>query len=438
MSDLSRRSFVKGAALGVAAMAAAPAARGSANERIRIAVIGIRGRGGDHLEGLLALPDLEVATLCDVDSRLFEPVSKQFFGDKGLPIPKFETDLRKVFEDDSIDAVTIATPNHWHSLAAIWAMQAGKDVYCEKPCSHNMFEGRQLVNAARKYKRICQHGTQIRSSVAIQEGMQKLKEGVIGEVYMARGLCYRWRPTIGHFDVSEPPQGVDYNTWLGPAPLKPFTENRFHYNWHYMWDYGNGDIGNQGVHQMDIARWGLGVQLPTRITSSSGMFIYKDDKEVPNVINTSFEFPDAGPQGKMLVFDTRPYYTNDENGARVGVIFYGSEGYMVIDDYDHYKTYLGNPKNDKKFEPGPELRQDGDHFANFLDAVRKQDPGILNAPIEEGHLSAALCHLGLTSARLGRSLTFDPATERYVGDDEANATLAPPYREPFVVPEIVV
>lgn len=437
MNDLSRRTFVKGAALGVAAMAAAPATRGNASERIRVAVIGIRGRGGDHLEGLLAQPNLEVATLCDVDSRLFDPVSKKFFGEKGLPIPKFESDMRKVFEDDSIDAVTIATPNHWHSLAAIWAMQAGKDVYCEKPCSHNLFEGRQLVNAAKKYKRICQHGTQIRSSPAIQEAVKKLGEGVIGEVYMARGLCYRWRPTIGHFDVSEPPKEVDYNTWLGPAPEKPFTENRFHYNWHYMWDYGNGDIGNQGVHQMDIARWGLGVGLPTRITSSSGMFIYKDDKEVPNVINTSFEFPSDGPQGKMLVFDTRPYYTNDEDGARVGVIFYGSEGYMVIDDYDHYKTYLGTPQNDKKFEPGPELRQDGDHYANFLDAVRKQDASILNAPIEEGHLSSALCHLGLTSARLGRSLSFDPATERYVGDDEANETLTRPYREPFVVPEIV-
>jgi len=437
MNDLSRRTFVKGAALGVAAMAATPSARGSANERIRVAVIGIRGRGGDHLEGLLAQPNVEVATLCDVDSRLFDPVSKKFFGEKGLPIPKFATDMRKVFEDDSIDAVTIATPNHWHSLAAIWAMQAGKDVYCEKPCSHNLFEGRQLVNAAKKYKRICQHGTQIRSSPAIQDAVKKLGEGVIGEVYMARGLCYRWRPTIGHFDVSEPPKEVDYNSWLGPAPEKPFTENRFHYNWHYMWDYGNGDIGNQGVHQMDIARWGLGVGLPTRITSSSGMFIYNDDKEVPNVINTSFEFPTDGPQGKMLVFDTRPYYTNDENGARVGVIFYGSEGYMVIDDYDHYKTYLGNPQNDRKFEPGPELRQDGDHYANFLEAVRKQDSSILNAPIEEGHLSSALCHLGLTSARLGRSLTFDPATERYVGDDEANATLSRPYREPFVVPEIV-
>ena len=437
MNDLSRRTFVKGAALGVAAMAAAPAARASANERIRVAIIGIRGRGGDHLEGLLAQPNLEVATLCDVDSRLFDPVSKKFFGEKGLPIPKFESDMRKVFDDDSIDAVTIATPNHWHSLAAIWAMQAGKDVYCEKPCSHNLFEGRQLVNAAKKYKRICQHGTQIRSSPAIQEAVKKLGEGVIGDVYMARGLCYRWRPTIGHFDVSEPPKEVDYNSWLGPAPEKPFTENRFHYNWHYMWDYGNGDIGNQGVHQMDVARWGLGVGLPTRITSSSGMYIYKDDKEVPNVINTSFEFPTDGPQGKMLVFDTRPYYTNDENGARVGVIFYGSEGYMVIDDYDHYKTYLGNPQSANKFEPGPELRLDGDHYANFLDAVRKQDSSILNAPIEEGHLSAALCHLGLTSARLGRSLTFDPATERYVGDDEANETLTRPYREPFVVPEIV-
>lgn len=436
MSSLSRRTFVKSAALGAMALSAAPPARGSANERIRVAVIGINGRGGDHLEELLVQDNLEVATLCDIDSNLFEPRAKQFFDDKGLKRPRFETDLRRVFEDDSIDAVTIATPNHWHSLAAIWAMQAGKDVYCEKPCSHNLFEGRQLVEAARKYKRICQHGTQIRSSVAIQEAVQKLRDGVIGDVYMARGLCYRWRPTIGHKPVSEPPAGVDYDTWQGPAPAKPFTANRFHYNWHYMWDYGNGDIGNQGVHQMDIARWGLGVGMPSRVTSASGMFLYKDDKEVPNVINSTFDYPDAGPHGKMLVFDVRPYYTNNEDGASVGVLFYGSEGYMVIDSYEHYKTYLGTPNNNQKYEPGPEREEGGDHFANFLEAVRKQDPSILNAPIEEGHLSAALCHLGLASAKLGRSLTFDPKTERYVGDDEANTMLSRDYRAPFVVPTI--
>jgi len=438
MSDVTRRDFMKdsakvsaGAAVGLGALAKSTASWAGANDRVRAAVIGIRGRGRDHIQGLARQKNVEIATLCDIDSNLFKAHSKDRWEKEGQKQPKFETDLRKVMEDKDIDVVTVATPNHWHSLAAIWGIEAGKDVYCEKPCSHNVFEGRQLANAAKKHGRVVQHGTQIRSSAAIREAMQLLHDGAIGEVYMARGLCYRWRDSIGKTPESEIPKGVDYDTWLGPAPDRAYSRNRFHYNWHYHWDYGNGDIGNQGVHQMDICRWGLGVEYPSRVTSGSGMYIFDDDKEVPNVINTSYEFPNAGKQGKMMVFDTRPWMTNDEKNAKVGVLFYGSEGYMVIDSYTHYQIFLG-----KDEEKGQGRNAGGDHYGNFIEAVRAGDSSLLNAEITEGHYSSALCHLGLISARLGRSLEFDGANEKFVGDDEATGLLTREYRDPFVVKPI--
>ncbi len=439
MAELTRRNFMKetagitaGAAAGLGVLASSKTAWAGANDRVRVAVIGINGRGKDHLGGFLGQKNVEVAALCDTDERLFEPRMKEFFDKRNLKRPKVETDMRKIFEDKEIDVVSIATPNHWHSLAGIWACQAGKDVYVEKPCSHNVFEGRKLVEAARKYERVVQHGTQVRSSEAIREAMTKLEEGVIGEVYMSRGLCFKRRGSIGHKPDSAVPEGVHYDTWLGPAPERAFSENRHHYNWHWHWDYGNGDIGNQGVHQMDVARWGLGVALPSKVTSMAGMYIFDDDKEVPNTITTAFAYPDAGKKGKMLVFDTRPWMTNDEKGVKIGITFYGSDGYMVIDSYDHYQTFLG-----EKEEPGPGREAGGDHYGNFLDAVRSRDAKLLHADVEEGHRSAALCHLGLISARLGRSFNFDPATEKVVGDDEANALLTRAYRAPYVVPETV-
>lgn len=433
-NDLSRREFVGAAGAATAAgvlIGTSKTSWAGANERIRVAQLGIRGQGRGHIRSFNALENVEVATLCDVDENLFGERVKEFFTDEGLPAPKLATDMRRVFEDPEIDAVSIATPNHWHALASIWACMAGKDVYVEKPCSHNVFEGRQLVNAQRKYNRIVQHGTQIRSNPGIQEAIQHLREGTIGEVYMARGLCYRWRDSIGVREDRPVPEGVDYDLWLGPAPDRPFNPNRFHYNWHYHWDYGNGDIGNQGVHQMDIARWGLDVTWPTQVTSMAGMFLFDDQKEVPNVINTSFMFPDAGERGRMLVFDTRPWITNDEKGAGVGVLFYGSKGYMVIDSYTRYRIYMGREE-----KPGPRRDDGGNHYANFIAAMRTRQQELLNAPIEEGHYSSGLCHIGLISAKLGRSLNFDPAKEDFVGDAEASAMLTRPYRDPFTVPEI--
>jgi len=424
-----------------------------ANNRVVMAGIGIRSRGNGVIKNFARHEGVEVKTLCDIDKNLFAERVKGI-EEIQQAAPGTEQDLRRVFEDKDIDAVNIATPNHWHSLAAIWACQAGKDVYVEKPGSHNLFEGRKMVEAARKYKRVVQHGTQIRSSVAIREAIQKLHDGVIGEVYLARGLCYRWRPSIGKYPDGYMKEGedfslieggkpqftfdqaymknVDYNIWQGPAPNKPFNRNRFHYNWHYGWDYGNGDIGNQGVHQMDVARWGLDVTLPSKVMSMGGHYMFDDQKEVPNVITTAFDYPDAGPHGKMLVFDTRPYMTNDEKGAKVGILFYGSEGYMVIPSYSTYQIYLG-----KDEELAEERDEGGDHVQNFLDAVRAGDPSKLNAEIIEGHYSSALCHIGLLSARLGRSLEFDPKKERYIGDKEANRYLSRKYRAPFVVPKTV-
>ena len=249
-----------------------------ANDRVRIAVVGIRGQGFTHIEGFSAVPNTEVAAICDVD----ENVIGQRLADmanRGLPKPKVYIDYRQLLEDKSLDAVSIATPNHWHSLMGIWGCQAGKDVYVEKPCSHSWWEGHQLVQAARKYNRVVMHGTQGRSAEGYREGVRKLREGVIGEVYLARGLCFKWRDTIGRVPVEPVPAGVHYDLWTGPAPMKPFTRNRFHYNWHWIWDTGNGDLGNQGVHEVDLARWGLGVKLPTKsppwVATSCSMTIRK-------------------------------------------------------------------------------------------------------------------------------------------------------------------
>jgi len=446
MSELNRREFMVRTAGTTAALALgfsiARSAKASPNDTIRVAVVGVHGQGRSHIRGFSALPNVQVAAICDVDENVLAE-RLQEMEQQGLPKPKTYTDIRKLLEDKEIDVVSFATPHHWHALGTIWACQAGKDVYVEKPCSHNVWEGRKIIEAARKYNRIVQHGTQIRSSVAVRAAIEYLRSGALGEVYMAKGLCYKWRDTIGKAGGPQPiPKGVNYDLWLGPAPYKPLLRKRLHYDWHWFWDYGNGDIGNQGVHQMDIARWGLGVTLPTKVTAMGGHFLFDDDQETPNTMIAVFEFPSAeggGDKKKILQFEVRHWITNDEGPIAqepgdntIGVIFYGSEGYLVVDSYHSWKTFMG-----KKREPGAYANAGGDHYKNFIDAVRARDPKILHAPIEEGHLSSALCHLANISYRLGRSLQFDPDHERFVNDDEANAMLRRQYREPFVVPEKV-
>jgi predicted dehydrogenase len=302
----SRRTFLAGA--GAAVVSQLPAARAlGANDRIRIAVLGVHGRGQDHIASLMKQRDVELVALCDPDLLVARERAAGFEKTYGKKI-RIEQDLRRVFDDKEIDAVTIATPNHWHALAAIWACQAGKDVYVEKPGAHNVYEGRKLVEAAHKYKRIVQHGVQLRSSEAIQEAVAHLRKGAIGNVYMARGLVFRWRPSIGHKGNEAPPATLNYDLWTGPAQQEPFSRRLVHYNWHWTWSYGNGDVGNQGIHETDMCLWGLGLErLPKKITAMGGKYLFDDDKQTPEVLTTLFQYP---AEKKLIQFEVRPWCTN--------------------------------------------------------------------------------------------------------------------------------
>lgn len=288
-----------------------------------------------------------------------------------------------------------------------------------------------MVEAAHKYNRIVQHGVQLRSSEALQEAVKLLREGVIGDVYMARGLVFRWRPSIGKKGTEAAPSYLNWDLWQGPAQERTFTRRLVHYNWHWHWDYGNGDVGNQGIHETDMCMWGLGVDtLPNKITSMGGKFLWDDDKETPEVQTSLYHYPD---QKKMIQFEVRHWMTNREDGADVGNLFYGSKGYMVIKGYDTFETYLG-----QKREPGPTRKAGGDHFANWIKAIKSRKTSDQNGPVETAHLASSLAHLGNISYRLGRQLEFDPAKEKFVGGDaEANAMLTRKYRKPFMIPDKV-
>ncbi len=431
-NQLNRRKFIINSSTGVAAAFAAPMIMPSsvlgANDRVRVAVLGINGRGQSHVKGFMGLDNVEVVTLCDPDLKIAEQRAAEFKDTYGKKVA-VEQDLRNVFEDKDIDVVSIASTNHWHALSTIWACQAGKDVYVEKPGSHNIWEGRKMVEAAEKYDRIVQHGVQLRSSKALQQAVKHLRDGVIGDVYMARGLVFRWRPDIGNKGFEPVPEGLDYDLWLGPAQERPFTRNLVHYNWHWHWDFGNGDVGNQGIHETDMCMWGLDVGLPSKVTAMGGKFLWDDCKETPEVLSSTYLYPD---EKKMIQFEVRHWCTNTEDGATVGNIFYGSEGYMVIKGYGKYETFLGRDR-----EPGPAGEEGGNHYDNFIQAVRAHDKSMLNAPVETAHLSSGLAHLGNISYRLGRTLDFDPSKERFVNNPEADHHLRPQYRQPYVVPENV-
>ncbi len=430
---MDRRQFLMGSA---AALGAASSVFGAAGDTVRVACVGIGGRGRDHINGYSKLPNVEIAAICDVDDSHIANGLNQI-EKLGKPKPQTFKDIRKLLENKDIDAISIATPNHWHTLMAVWACQAGKDVYVEKPCSHNIFEAKQIVAAARKYDRMVQQGSQIRSSKAVQEAVQKMREGLIGDVCLARGLCYKWRDTIGRKPVEPVPPGVDYDLWTGPSPMHQFTHNRFHYNWHWFWDTGNGDLGNQGIHQVDIARWGLGVKYPVKVSAIGGHFMFDDDQETPNTLNCSYEFNDSGKR-RMMEFEVRHWMTNGEatihergNNA-IGDLFYGSKGYLAVDSYTSYKSWLGRNQ-----EEGPKAQAGGDHYLNFIEAVKSRKRDTLNAEIEEGAASTVLVHLANISYRLGRTIHFDSQTMTAVGDAEANKMFTRNYRKPFVVPEKV-
>ncbi len=421
-----------------------------ANERVNVAVIGIHGMGQNHIAAYSGLKDTRVSALCDVDSNLFNERIKKHFTGKMLPAPKTYTDLRKLYEDKDIDAVSIATPNHWHALAAIWAIQAGKHVSVEKPCCHNFYEGQKLVEAAEKYKVIVQDGAEQRSNPCAQTMAGFLHSGKLGEVYLAKGLCYKWRDSIGKTPDEPVPAGVDYDLWLGPAPKRAFSKNRFHYNWHWNWDYGNGDIGNQGVHEMDIARWGLGVTLPSKITAVGGHFMFDDDQQTPNDMMAIFEFPNsngAGDKKKILQFEVRHWITNREGvksetpqagnsymmsaDNTVGNLFYGSRGFMSK-NVNEWETFMGKDR-----EPGEKGSGLGDHYQDFINAIRANDQRVAKGDIREGFYSCALIHLANISYRLGRSLDFDRVKMQFISDAEANEMLTREHRHPFVLPKHV-
>ncbi|OFY68342.1 MAG: oxidoreductase [Bacteroidetes bacterium RBG_13_42_15] len=447
----SRRSFIKTVATGAALASLTPAVLKSemvmpevipqtskgANDRIRVAVLGVNGRGKSHIEEIMGLSEkanVEVAVLCEPDMDILQTRAGEFekkYGKKVL----IEQDFRKTLEDKTIDTITVATPNHWHALATIWACQAGKDVYVEKPATHNIYEGKKMIEAAYKYNRIVQHGVQLRSSVTIREAVQHMRDGLIGRVYMSRGLVFRSRPDIGDKGISQIPPGLNYDLWCGPAPMRPFTRNLVHYNWHWHWNYGNGDVGNQGIHETDLCMWGLDVNsLPERITSMGGKFLWNDCKEVPEIQTSIYHYP---KENKIIQFEVRNWYTNNEDGAGVGNIFYGDKGYLVVNGYGTYETFLG-PKREK----GPARSEKGEltlHFQNWFDAIRARDMSIQNGPVQTGHLASSLAHLGNISYRLGRQLEFDPVAERFTGENEseANSMLGRDYRAPYLLPETV-
>jgi predicted dehydrogenase len=491
MKHLTRRSFLKSAAATTAAVSWSAKSWSqipSANDDVRFATVGFNGRGGDHIGGLTKVKGCRIAGLCDVDDAILGREKKKW-DDKGVTVEAHK-DIRKLLESKNIDAISIATPNHWHSLAAIWAIQAGKDVYVEKPVSHNVWEGRKIVEAARKYQKIVQTGTQSRSSEAIKEAVEWVNAGHLGRITAARGLCYKPRTSIGKVDGPQPvPAGVDYDLWCGPAPMDPIRRKKFHYDWHWIWNYGCGDLGNQGIHQMDIARWFLGVnELSPRIVSLGGRLGYDDDGETANTQVIYHDYAKA-----PLIFEVRGLPSSKdrvknggwgagdmdkfpkEHGGSVAVIIHCEGGLVVVPNYSSATAY------DKDGNKIKEWKGAEDHYGNFIKAVRSRKHTDLNADILEGHLSSALCHTGNISYRLGRkqkqgairdaikankqltestermfehlaangvdvdatplglgvALTMDPKSERFLGNDQANEMLTRPYRKPYVVPEMV-
>ncbi len=490
MENLTRRSFMKTAAAAGAAMAAYGPATGvlGANEQLRIAVIGVGGQGSGHMRYFHGAEGAKLVAICDADRSQLEKRAADFEKQNGYKLKTF-TDMRELFDDKEIDAVTTATPNFWHSLTTIWACQAGKDMYCEKPVSHNIWEGRKMVEAARKYDRIVQTGTQKRSSEAHPAAFAWLREGNLGAIKCVRSLCYKGRyegtngivdPTNGPVPV---PASVDYNLWCGPADMLPLMRKDLHYKWHWMWNTGNGDLGNQGIHEMDLGRWALGdPKLAPRVMSFGGRFRVNDAGETPN---TQIVFFDYKPV--PLIFEVRglPRKIGDKSmdgwartGTGVGMVVQCEGGYWAAGDGGGYVWNNDNTRTDKRFAGGG----GSGHHENFLQAVKKHDVKHLNADIEKGHYSSALCHMGNVSYRLGKKmsveearktldnehvldsfdrmiehlkvnevdlekepitmgpmLSFDPETEVFVGDmaDMANMYLKRNYREPFVVPNEV-
>jgi predicted dehydrogenase len=407
---MNRREVLAGAAAVCVGAKAGWASGRAPSNTIVVAVMGTNGRGCDLARGFARQQGSQVAAICDVDQRAVAKGIKAAV-EGGPKTPRGESDIRRVLDDKSIDVLAIAAPDHWHAPAAILACAAGKHVYVEKPCSHNAREGEQLVEAARKHKRVVQMGNQRRSWTGMIEAIQKLKDGAIGRVTFSRGWYTNLRGPIGKGKTGEPPAWLDYELWQGPAPRRPYRDNIIHYNWHWFWHWGTGEIGNNGVHGIDVCRWGLGVDYPLRVSSGGGRYVYDDDQETPDSHVVTFEFEGR----RMLTWEGFSCNKRGIEGSQFGMSYFGEKGSLVLTDSGYEIFDAGN----KSVEKHAAAREDIDarHFENFLSAIRGEAKP--NSEIGEGHKSTLLCHLGNIAHRTGRTLRCDPATGRILGDDEA-------------------
>ena len=420
MKNINRRQFVKSTATAGALTALSYSQVMGANDRINVAVIGIRGRGRSHMKGFDALDGVNVMALCDVDENVLNKESNKF----GKKVKTF-IDFRKLLEDKEIDVVSIASPDHWHVPMASFSILAGKDVYVEKPVSHTIAEGRYLADLAQKKGRIVQHGTQSRSIASFENAMTYLKSGELGKIRMAKAINHQLRKPIGREQDGPTPEHVHYDLWLGPAPKRPFNKNRFHYNWHWFWDYGSGDAGNDGIHQIDIARWGLGVGFPLAVTCSGGQLFYDDDHETPDTQMAIFEYKDS-----FIVYEMRLWTDYKLEGHDNGNIFYGDIGTLSMGRNGWRVVF-------KDGTPGPEEPRGHDtHFENFIKAVRDNNPDLLTANLEDAHKSASLCHMANIAMQVNRKLIFDAARMKFINDAEANTKRTKNYRTGFKLPAV--
>lgn len=423
MSSYSRRNFMQSTGVLTAAGLMIQTKTGfSANEQIHHAVIGTGGQGRGHCHNFSSQNDLcKVTAICDVDPEHRAKAVEALGGN----VQAVE-DYHRILDDDAIHTVSIATPDHWHTKIAIEAILAGKHVYVEKPCSHNIHEGVILVKAASLHKKCVQHGTQSRSGKGIQDAVQFMNEGNLGKIRFAKAINHQFRRPVGKASESQPPNGVNYDLWQGPAAVHPFTQNRWHYNWHWFWDYGTGDTGNDGIHQIDVARWGLGVSAPKTVSAPGGQLFYDDDHQTPDTQTAVFDFG-----GKMLMYEMRLWTDYKLEGHDNGTIFYGDEGKVEIGREGSFVVWK---KGDTE-----KLGGGGDssaHVRNFLASAKANDPSMLNAPITECYRSAELCHLANIATRVGRTLVFDVETHRFPHDEEAQKLVQRQYRQGYELPDI--
>lgn len=429
--ETSRRKFLVSTVTAGATLAMSRRVLG-ANDRIGVAVIGVRGMGKGHTINLCSMPDAQIVALCDVDESIREGTAKEV-EKRTNARPQLVEDFRRVLDNPAVNAVVIATPHHWHTPIAIRAMQAGKDVYVEKPAAHVFKEGRVLIQASKRYQRVVQHGTQMRSSPVALEAEKVLKSGLLGEIKTTKAWNVQKHSPKPPVPDSPVPAGVNYDLWLGPARKRPFNEHRFHSYWQWLREYGNGDIGNDGVHDVDMARFGLGVKThPIRITSHGSTIALKGEREFPDNMLVAYQYA----EGKVLIYEDRGWSPYHPHGVDSGNAFYGTEGWMLFSRRGFFQVFLG-----EKEVAGPSMGKTGrvgqpapSHMQNFLECVRSRQQ--THADAEVAHLTCGLVHLGEIGFRLGRVLNFDPHQEKILNDPEADAMLNKEYREPWGMPDI--